>query len=46
LKNQLEMIIRAYDVCLSCATHAIDGSTSMMLDIYDCDGKLIKKQLL
>ncbi|HOI70715.1 MAG TPA: Ni/Fe hydrogenase subunit alpha [Methanobacterium sp.] len=46
LKNQLEMIVRAYDVCLSCATHAIDGSTSMELDIYDSNGELIKRQLL
>ena len=30
LKNQLEMIIRAYDPCLSCATHAIDGSSPLV----------------
>ncbi len=46
LKNQLEMIIRAYDVCLSCATHAIDGSSPLEVDIYDSEGKLVKKHLL
>ncbi len=46
LKNQLEMIIRAYDVCLSCATHAIDGSSPLEVDIYDSEGKLLKKHLL
>lgn len=46
LKNQLEMIIRAYDVCLSCATHAIDGSSPLEVDIYDSEGKLLKKHML
>jgi len=46
LKNQLEMIVRAYDVCLSCATHAIDGSSPLEVDIYDSEGKLLKKHLL
>lgn len=46
LKNQLEMIIRAYDVCLSCATHAIDGSSPLEVDIYDSDGHLLKKHML
>ena len=46
LKNQLEMIIRAYDPCLSCATHAIDGSSPLEVDIYDSQGILIKKHLI
>lgn len=46
LKNRLEMIVRAYDPCLSCATHAIDGSSPLEVDIYDSEGKLLKKHLL
>ncbi len=46
LKNQLEMVIRAYDPCLSCATHAIDDSLPFVVDIHDSDGKLIKKQII
>lgn len=46
LKNQLEMVIRAYDPCLSCATHAIDDTLPLHVDIYDSDGHLLKKHLL
>lgn len=46
LKNRLEMIVRAYDPCLSCATHMINGESSMMLDIHDSDGLLIKRQMI
>lgn len=46
LKNQLEMIIRAYDVCLSCATHTIDGGTPLQVDIFDSDGKLLTQHFL
>ena len=46
LKNQLEMVIRAYDPCLSCATHAIDGSSPLEVDIYDSEGVLLKKHLI
>ncbi len=40
--NQVEMAIRAYDPCLSCATHNLDGSIPVRLDIYDNKGKLVK----
>jgi F420-non-reducing hydrogenase large subunit len=46
LKNQLEMIVRAYDPCLSCATHAIDGSSPLEVEIYDLEGNLISKQMI
>lgn len=46
LKNQLEMIIRAYDPCLSCATHMLNGESPLEVDIHDSEGKLIKKHLL
>jgi F420-non-reducing hydrogenase large subunit len=46
LKNQLEMIVRAYDPCLSCATHMINGESPLTVDIHDSDGLLIKRQIL
>jgi len=39
--NRLEMAIRAYDPCLSCSTHNLDGTIPVKLDIYDHEGKLI-----
>ena len=35
------MSIRAYDPCLSCATHRLDGKMSVKLDIFDAEGKLL-----
>ena len=39
--NTVEMSIRAYDPCLSCATHRLDGKLSVKLDIVDADGNLL-----
>ena len=39
--NTVEMSIRAYDPCFSCATHRLDGKLSVKLDIVDADGKLL-----
>jgi F420-non-reducing hydrogenase large subunit len=39
--NTVEMSIRAYDPCFSCATHRLDGKLSVKLDIFDADGKLV-----
>jgi len=39
--NTVEMAIRAYDPCLSCATHNLDGSIAVRLDIKDADGNII-----
>ncbi len=39
--NRVEMSIRAYDPCLSCATHRLDGKLSVKLDILSVDGKLL-----
>ncbi len=39
--NTVEMAIRAYDPCLSCATHKLDGSIAVKLEIRDSQGKLI-----
>jgi F420-non-reducing hydrogenase large subunit len=39
--NMVEMAIRAYDPCLSCATHRMDGRLPVKLEIVDPDGALI-----
>jgi F420-non-reducing hydrogenase large subunit len=39
--NRVEMAIRAYDPCLSCATHFLDGKLAVRLDIRDHDGNLL-----
>ncbi|MDI6807424.1 MAG: Ni/Fe hydrogenase subunit alpha [Candidatus Eisenbacteria bacterium] len=39
--NKVEMTIRAYDPCLSCATHDIDGTLPVKIDIVDGDRNLI-----
>jgi F420-non-reducing hydrogenase large subunit len=39
--NQVEMAIRAYDPCLSCATHNLDGSIPVKIDILNSKGKLV-----
>lgn len=46
LKNRLEMIVRAYDPCLSCATHMISKDEPLLVDIHDSDGYLIKRHIL
>jgi F420-non-reducing hydrogenase large subunit len=46
LKNQLEMIVRAYDPCLSCATHMINGESPLLVDIHDSEGILLKRHVL
>jgi len=39
--NMVEMSIRAYDPCLSCATHKLDGSIAVKVEIRDARGKII-----
>jgi F420-non-reducing hydrogenase large subunit len=39
--NRVEMSIRAYDPCLSCATHKLDGTLAVKLEIRDSGGKVI-----
>jgi len=39
--NLVEMTIRAYDPCLSCASHNLDGRIAVKLDIKDAEGKII-----
>jgi len=40
--NRVEMAIRAYDPCLSCATHNLDGSIAVKIDIVDAYGKVVQ----
>jgi NAD-reducing hydrogenase large subunit len=40
LLNNIEVAIRAYDPCLSCATHAM-GKMPLRVDLYDSEGGLI-----
>ena len=38
--NQVEVAIRAYDPCLSCATHAL-GQMPLQIDLLAADGTVI-----
>ena len=38
--NHVEVAIRAYDPCLSCATHGL-GKMRLSVELYDHSGKLI-----
>ncbi len=40
--NRVEMAIRAYDPCFSCATHNLDGRLAVKVDIVDSSGEVIK----
>jgi F420-non-reducing hydrogenase large subunit len=39
LLNRIEMVVRAYDPCFSCATHALDGKPDLEVIIRDSDGR-------
>ncbi len=40
--NHIEVAIRAYDPCLSCATHAL-GQMPLQVEIYDAEEKLLDR---
>jgi F420-non-reducing hydrogenase large subunit len=42
LLNMVEMAIRAYDPCLSCATHALDGRIAVRVDIVNSQGEPVQ----
>ena len=42
LLNHIEVAIRAYDPCLSCATHAI-GQMPLQVDLVDSSGALVSR---
>lgn len=41
--NHVEVAIRAYDPCLSCATHAL-GQMPLQVELFDAEGGLIDKK--
>ncbi|MDO5851109.1 MAG: Ni/Fe hydrogenase subunit alpha [Methanobacteriaceae archaeon] len=42
--NLMEMVIRAYDPCLSCATHQLDTQMRLStIEVYDHEGNLVSK---
>ena len=43
LLNHIEVAIRAYDPCLSCATHAL-GQMPLVVELLDCEGKLLDRK--
>ncbi|MGO8687503.1 MAG: nickel-dependent hydrogenase large subunit, partial [Candidatus Dormibacteria bacterium] len=40
--NRVEAVIRCYDPCLSCSTHAV-GQMPLLVDIRDVEGALIRQ---
>ena len=42
LLNMVEMAFRAYDPCLACATHMVNGRTPLEVSIYDSSQKLLR----
>jgi len=42
LLNQVEVAIRAYDPCLSCATHAM-GKMPLEIELVDSEGNTRKR---
>ena len=44
LLNLVEVAIRAYDPCLSCATHAV-GQMPMHVTLIDADGNMLDEKV-
>ena len=42
LLNQVEMAFRAYDPCLSCATHSIPGKMPLVVELRSGSGELVR----
>jgi NAD-reducing hydrogenase large subunit len=40
--NHVEVAIRAYDPCLSCATHAL-GQMPLQIEIYNANARLVDR---
>jgi NAD-reducing hydrogenase large subunit len=43
LLNHIEVAIRAYDPCLSCATHAL-GQMPLVVELVDCEGNIVDRK--
>jgi NAD-reducing hydrogenase large subunit len=44
LMNYIEVAIRAYDPCLSCATHAV-GGMPLVVELFDADGNVVDRRV-
>jgi NAD-reducing hydrogenase large subunit len=44
LLNHIEVAIRAYDPCLSCATHAM-GRMPLIVELYDAAGTMVERRV-
>ncbi len=44
LLNHIEVAIRAYDPCLSCATHAV-GGMPLIVELHDADGVVVDRRV-
>jgi len=42
--NRVEAVIRAFDPCLSCATHAV-GSMPLDVKLFEFSGKLLDRKI-
>ena len=42
--NRIEMAIRSYDPCLSCATHALPGRMPLEVTVRDSAGEVVSRQ--
>ncbi len=40
--NRIEMVVRAYDPCVSCATHAV-GRMPLLLTVIDSEGTIVRE---
>jgi NAD-reducing hydrogenase large subunit len=43
LLNRVEVAIRAYDPCLSCATHAL-GKMPLEIELHDANGEILDQR--
>ena len=43
--NNIEVGIRAYDPCLSCATHEV-GSMPLEIELFSADGSLLRRAVM
>ncbi len=41
LLNRVEMAVRAYDPCISCATHTLDGGPGVEIKVLDSNGGVV-----
>jgi len=44
LLNHIEVAIRAYDPCLSCATHSL-GSMPLAVELVDAEGSVLERRM-